>query len=686
LALAALVWPGHLAGPLDGAPLDRPFEAVVLGLIAPLLWWLHPAFLRSRLVRGSIVALFILKVGAAALVQDGWCLSFEPPMPMVRDGRGKPHSWDIRADWRAGDPRCSAVMTRSYADIWEFPAWFFNLPPPNDATTTEGYRPGQPHIRFTASGFFDAPADGTLIVDTDPGMQTAVAIDGQDVSSVAAGRHEVALAPGIHEVKVNADLGLKTWRLIPSWNGTRLASLGFPAITVTRPSTIDLLVRPAGNWVLFALPALLIAAWLLSFAIHVRESSLMVWLAASSLCMLFVAFLTPNVIWGGFAVIALALGVPVSSRFHDLRGATMLFGVPWLAYIAASNIALAGRWTIYGIGNDEWQFQRFAYRIFLQGYWLEGGQVTFWLQPLYRWLVGALHIVFGDSSLGQTYLDAASVLVMALFAFQVTMAVAGFRWGIAAAVVMFATVFGGPTRGLVGYGLTEIASAGFIYLAATLAMRSRSLDLGASIATACTAALGFLTRLNNLPMAAAVAVLALPLTLESYRVLEFREWGRRVPKRLVISVFGALALSALLIAWRTWYYTGVFGLFYGTQREHLQVWRPGMSVVEGVTAMGSSLMMVLTASDPPRYAHHALPLLVGAAVSLLALVGVARLKLLPLSPVMFFWSGCLSPLFARGFHYEGRFSVHLLGVGSALTVCAVAHLAQRASSARSYLS
>jgi hypothetical protein len=27
----------------------------------------------------------------------------------------------------------------------------------------------------------------------------------------------------------------------------------------------------------------------------------------------------------------------------------------------------------------------------------------------------------------------------------------------------------------------------------------------------------------------------------------------------------------------TWYYTGVFGVFHGTQREFLAVWKPGMA-------------------------------------------------------------------------------------------------------------
>ena len=58
---------------------------------------------------------------------------------MVRDSTGKPHAWDLRADWLADDPVCSAIMTRSYRDSFEVPAWFFNLPPPDDAVVRDGF-------------------------------------------------------------------------------------------------------------------------------------------------------------------------------------------------------------------------------------------------------------------------------------------------------------------------------------------------------------------------------------------------------------------------------------------------------------------------------------------------------------------------------------------------------------------
>ena len=178
--------------------------------------------------------------------------------------------------------------------------------------------------------------------------------------------------------------------------------------------------------------------------------------------------------------------------------------------------------------------------------------------------------------------------------------------------------------------------------------------------------LAFYTRLNNLPMAAAVAAFALPLTVRAGDVWRPRRWWPLVQWRVVIGIVGALGLGAALFAWRTWYYTGVFGVFHGTQREFLAVWKPGMSVVEAVPAMISSLMMVLTASDPPQFAWHALPLLAGAVIAVAAVCAVPGFRDAPLPVVLLFLAGCAGAFVTRGWGYEGRFSIHLFGAAGAL--------------------
>ena len=676
MAIVALIWPSRLSGILDGAPLDTLPEALLLAPVPVALAWLHPSALRSRLMRAAVIAILVLKAGAALSVQqEGWCLTFTPPKPMVRDSTGKPHAWDIRADWRSSDPVCSAVMTRSYQDSFELPAWFFNLPPPDDAPHRDGYAAGQIPVRVSGTGFITIRSAGTFDLLTTPAMGAALQIDGREMSAAAPGHHRVDLSSGTHSVQFDATLLGKEWRIVPEWNGTPMGSMLFPATTPTPPSRLDRLARPAGNWLALILAGAVMVQWLVSFAIRLRAPTVLIWMAAAAIAVSFAAWRMPaEAAWLTAAVMIVPLLMPAPWRVRNLRGVFLLAGIPWLAYVVAINAHQVGRWTLYGVGNDEFQFQRFAYRIFMQQYWLEGGQVTFWNQPLFRWIAGALHMLFGDSSVGQAYWDAGGVVVMALFAYRVIAPVTGFAMALMAAILPFAMFLLGPARQFVGFGLSEISSAGLIYLAAFFAMRRRGVD---ALAAGILVTLGFYTRLNNLPMAIAVAAFALPLTVPARALWRPRAWWPQVHWRTAIAVFASLAIGVVLFAWRTWYYTGVFSFFHGTQREHLAVWKPGMPAAAVIESMVGSLMMVLTASDPPHLAWHSAPLLAAAAIATLALAGAPGVRNAPLGLVLFFLAGCSSALVTRGWAYEGRFSIHLFGAAGALCAWGISAIARR---------
>lgn len=671
LAILAVWWPSRLSGLLDGPPLDTRLEALSLGLIVPVLVWVHPAFLRHVIPRTLIIAILALKFGAVlTLQQQGWCLTFAPPKPMVRDSTGKPHAWDMRADWLADDPVCSAVMTRSYRDTRELPVWFFNLPPPDDKPHRAGYGFGEILVRQTLIGFLDVPADGRFELITGPATGATLLVDGRPIDAREAGRHEVTLTRGAHLVQLDAILSSKHWPVIPKWNGHEMGSMRFPAATLGPPSWRDRLARPVANWLLVALCVALVVWWSISFIAHLRDPALVTWSAAASIAVAMAAVHLPSAApWYAAAVLVLSLLIVCRERHRNLLGAFILVGVPWLAYTAAANLYQVGRWTLYGEGNDNFLFQRYSYRVFMQHYWLEGGQITFWNQPFFRWIAGALHMLFGDSSVGQVYWDAAGVAIMALFAFRVLTGTAGFAWGIVAAVLPMTMFLLGPTLEFVGFGLSEISSASLIYLAAFFVMRGRTADL---VAAGVLVIVAFYTRLNNLPMAVAVAAFAVPVTLPASAVWQPRVWWPVVRWRAVFTIAGALALGAVLFAWRTWYYTGVFSVFHGTQREFLAVWKPGMSAAQALSAMVSSVMMVLTATDPPAFTWHGLPLVVAAVIALSAMLGMPGFRKAPAPIVVLFLAGVAGALVTRGWGHEGRFSIHLFGAASVLCTWAAA--------------
>ena len=666
--LVAAWWPARLAGPLDGAPLDSAAEAIVLGFALPALIWFHPAFLRISPARALIVALLAWKLLAhTAMVQDGWCVRFTSPVPLFVEDTRVPHSWDLRADWRAPVPACSAVMTRGYSTIERFPVWFYNLPPANfEDPAAETERPPFVTVQLDVTGYLYANQPGVIAIGIDRDVQLEASINGSPVRDIASG---VRVDAGSHRVALSGQLTGSNWRLMPAWNSEPLWSAA-PA-TLSPAGSFDLLIRPWGRWMTLILVVAILAAALASL---VRFAGVAIAATAATGAITIATVLSGHAAAMRLTPLALvyAAWMPLPRRVQNINGMLLLLGIPFLAMFAVLGIPQAGVLTWYSSGDDWWMFQRYAYRIYLQGYWLEGGEPTFWFQPFYRWVAGALHLVFGDSSVGELFWDAAWTLAGAAFAFHVTRAVAGYRWGIAAAVTTLTVMTLGPTWYLLGRGLSEITSAGFLYAAAIFAMRGQHGHLPAIAAAGVLAVLAFYTRLNNIPMVIALLAFAWSPRIGVSALFKPALLISSVSRVVFASVGAAVILGILLFMARTHYYTGVFSIVEGTQAGHLSVWQPpdgGGSIAANVLG---SIGMVLTMSDPPRADPRAIPIVTGALAALGGLAGFGRLRRLPLNAVVLCLAGLSGTLVARGSAYPGRFSVNLIPVTVALAVMALA--------------
>jgi hypothetical protein len=671
-AAVALLWPSRIAGPFEGVPLDGAAEAVGIGVAFPVLLWMHPRFLATRFARACVIALLAWKMLLAVVfVQDGLCVRMTPSKPYVRNATGAPHSWDLRADWRSPDPACSAIMTRPYEEFSDFPAWFFNLPAADDSWPGPYDRPPGATTGMTVTGYIHAPRAGVLRIAAGADVAATISVAGRSVSGEQLGHEGIALDAGVEQILVDAMLTGDRWRLLPTWNGADLFAR--PMATVQRPSAFQIAVRPWVGWVSGALVIALSVTWLGSFILRIGNADLLAWAIGASSCIGFLAA-TGDGTFGQWAVIGLAAAalLRVPARVRNITGAFALIGIPWLTLVVVEFAPQIGHFTLYTAGDDFWTFQRYAYRIVMQGYWLEGGSVTFWFQPLYRWIAGALHLIFGDSSIGERYWDGTCVLLMAMFSFHVTKVFGGFRLGIVAAVMTLAVFTLGTTWVQLGRGLSEISSAGLMALAALVALRSRHRAWRPAIAAGLLGTLAFYTRLNNLPMAFALVVWGLPVRQPVRTIFRPATLVARTSWPTVAGVTLMLGLGLLAFAWRTWYYTGVFSVFYGTQREFLAVWQPGMSPGTVLGRMIDSVLMVLTMNDPVRFDPYALPLLLGAGTAVLAAMGVPRVRNLPLGLVVTCLAGLAGALVSRGSAYPGRFSIHMIAVTCTIVMCTAA--------------
>ena len=647
LALVALWWPARLAGTFDGAPFDSAPDAIVLGLLLPVLLWLTPEVCRDRRAQVLVIALLAWKVfSSVAFVQDGLCVRVTAPAADGRDVTVK--NWDVRTDWRSPDPACSAIATRAFVEERLFPVWLpFNFPQAKSDT------PAHLIMTGTVSG-----EPGELGVRASPSVDARGRADG----------HAIAI-----DATLRAD---QNWSLVPTWNGEDLFSSVIT--TVSPPSRLDLIVRPWGNWITFALVAALLALAIWQTVAAIREWHVLAWMAGSAVAGALVAARLPER-WWHYSILPViaACVLRMPARWQNIRGAFVLLAPFWLALNIVDTFRDQGFGRIAYItpGDDFWWFQLASYRIYMEGYWLQGGEQTFWYQPFYRWIAGALHMLFGQSQVGESYWDALGVLVIALFSFEAVRAVRGFRWGVAAGGLALTTFVSGPGYIFIGRGLSEVSSAALIYLSALLVIRARGQkSVRLLLLAALFAVPGVWSRLNNLPAALGIAVFAWPLTEPSATVWKPRQWFANVWYPALVVLPAAIALGMTLFALRTWYYTGVFSIVHGTSAAMHGVWHPGTPAGEVARNMLESVWTMAATTDPPVYKNGALPVIAGAGLSLAALIGVGWLGRLPLSLVGFTLAAFSSALMVRGMAYPGRFSIHVVGATVAVVICAIAEL------------
>ena len=515
--LVALLWPARTLHVFDGLPLDGAAEATLFGVAVPLLWLLAPRFLDGRWARVAILSLLVLKVaGSLTLTQQGLCGRFSVGAPFhnrvltipIDEPRGVLRSWDVRADWRADAPGCTLIVDRPYAAWAAFPAWFVNFTDFLDLRDRVGVRLDESTRQFTleVKGAVTVPDAGRFSIGLDRDMVLEGQIGSTDVESSGGATVDVPLASGVHRIALRLSMTGNRWKFIPMWNGRSAFSSAM--LTVDQPRAADRWLAPVLKIATIGVVAVLLLVWLGSVvAQYASEPSLLAWTAAASAVLAVMAVSGRGERAAGMLLLG-AVAVPVGASARNWRGALMLVGVPWLVFFVARALPQIGQISLYSV--DDWlAYQVAGYRIYMNGFWLEGGNRVFDYQPLYRWITGALHLVFGDSSVGELYWDAACLLAGALVAFTLVEPIGGFRWAVGAAAATLATFTVGTIWYFVGRGLSEIAAAGFAFFAALAIVRGggrASVAAGAGL----LAVLMFYARLNQLLFAVFLIALWLP--------------------------------------------------------------------------------------------------------------------------------------------------------------------------------
>jgi hypothetical protein len=667
--MTAVLWPSHALSMFDGMPLNGRAEAVVIGVVLPALWWAHRRFLERRGARALIVALLAVKVaGSVAVTQQGLCARFWTGAPFsanvltipIEEMRGYLRSWDVRADLGELVPGCTAIVDRPYPTASAFPTWFLNI---IDAAGS-----GRRTMTLDLSGYVRVTDSGQFSIELDRDMAVTAQLGPERMA--AAGDHAIsaALRPGVHPLILRAQLTGERWRLVPLWNGHdafRAASM-----TINEPRKGDHLMATVIATATVTLVAVLVVWWIGSFALAQRASPwALVWSVAAALVLIAAAASGRFERLAALPLVGAAF-VPVAAPQRNVRGAFLLIGVPWLAFFVARSLPQVGHFSAYSI--DDWlAYQVAGYRIFMNGFWLEAGSRVFDYQPLYRWMTGGLHMVFGDSSVGEVYWDSACLLMGALLCFSLVKTVGGFRLAVAAAATTLAIFTLGTVWYFLGRGLSEIAAAGWAFLAADFLLRSRLGRARAALAGGVFAVLMFYTRLNHLLFAGFLLALLLPLRAPA-------QWRRavaavrRVNARAASVYAATFGVGVALFALRTWWFTGVFSVLYGTSLKNNDT---GLRLTTLASAdvwrrVAHSLSALVWMNEPPAPDPRAAIVVVGVALSALALMQIPRVSRLPVSIAVVTLGASASSFFAHTHNYPGRMSIHLVPFAVAMTACA----------------
>jgi hypothetical protein len=678
----ALLWPGRVLHAFDGLPLDGLLKATVIGVGFPLLWLLAPRFLHARWVRLAIVLLLGLKAaGSLLLTQQGLCARFSTVPPFstrvltipIDEPKGVLRSWDVRADWRADAPVCTAIVDRPYETWTAFPAWFVNFTDFVDLPDRVGVRTADSTRRFTldVTGAVTVPAAGRFSIDLGRDMTLAGRVDSTNVESSGGAALSVPLEPGVHDVQLRLSMTGSNWKFIPQWDGR--SAFQAATLTVSRPRPPDRWLAPAIANATLITVAVLLFGWIgFVIAQYSSEPKLLAWTLVASAVLSVLSIMAAGGRGERAAGLLLlgAVAVPVGATARNWRGALMLVGVPWLVFFVVRTLPQIGHVSLYSV--DDWlAYQVAGYRIYLNGFWLEGGNKVFDYQPLYRWITGALHLVFGDSSVGEVYWDAACLLAGALVAFTLVETLGGFRWALGAAATTLATFTLSTIWYFVGRGLSEIAAAGFAFFVALSIVRLGRRPAAAA-AAGVLAVLMFYARLNQLIFAVGLVALWLPADVPA----EWRRLRRAIATldpRPPVAYLTTFAVGILLFAWRTWFYSGAFSVLYGTSLKNndtgLRMTTVGSLIVW--KRIAHSLSALVWMNEPPAPDPRALLVVAGMLLSVLALLQVPRLTRLPASVAIVTVGAALSSFVAHTHAYPGRMSIHLVPFAVAMTVVAV---------------
>jgi hypothetical protein len=237
----------------------------------------------------------------------------------------------------------------------------------------------------------------------------------------------------------------------------------------------------------------------------------------------------------------------------------MLFAPALLFYFSKKWWHLIGQGFNWGSGDDWIAYQSYGRRVVVEGDWLRASEGVFTMQPLYRYIVGIYHWLFGQTAFAQNMADVwcflGAAILIACFAgkFRVSPAVI-----LIACITYLSINLMGSFRYLIGRGLTENHAMFFLVIGAWFIYRAREGSTKLVVLAALLGIFGYWIRLDHLGAVAGLAFLLLePVDGPTGGWKGY--WDRFQLQRKRLSLYWGLGIfSVLLISFRNWWLGGDF--------------------------------------------------------------------------------------------------------------------------------
>lgn len=678
--------PSGVESPFDGLPWSRVSEVLVLAVVLPFLLLVGWEFLTRRYVVLGLMVLCGIKLALAiSTPASGWSLRiYENPQSLEKG------LWEESYEgiWKPG---ISGLLDRPFNERRDFPLEWLNRYN-NQAQRVEA----RPVVEVWGQVRLPQGKGIVLVV----GGSTRGIVWAKDAKGhryrlpLIADPQEAALLDfsslpqGPLEIRGEIFYGGiegREWSLIPLlMNSDKSISTPFGQGILWR----DQAGQEIGNFRLTIYGGL---AWAVVLGVIIFLLCWMGWILGE--------LMATGIMDSGLAVImGLSLGLPsllqvwkINPQEHLLSILTLLFlSIAWVAWKREKSgdswgphltmvvlltigpmivrhywvtwMLEAGKMTFFSVGDDWSAYQKYAREIILQrDYWHSQNSPLLGAMPFYRYIIGLLHLIFGQSVFTLKMLDVWSIVAASTIIVSM-----GFYFGLSFLFALFGSwvylfhEIGDRFSWWIGSGLQEHAAMMFLMVTCLIFIRAKR---SAHILWAgLVGSLGFWLRFDHLPVLASAFFLTLEPLKGSFAEV-WGDWLRGFRKNLrwLGLYFSVLFLAVLVIFFRNWIFSGQFVLVTSRSMQ----WYLSRSILWNLQGVYTVLCAYTDA-----FSWSALTLWLGTIFGIVALLirkgplrgyplGLGLILLSTILPYFRLWDNAYPP----------RFSIHLLPLASlSLTV------------------